>query len=89
MIGFAAASVLGGAAGSFEILALARALQGVSSALLAPAALSLLTTLFTDAQGLAGGGDRPAQVLDGADAVAGDAEPLGELAWLRIFQASA
>ncbi|MFD6874390.1 MULTISPECIES: MFS transporter [unclassified Streptomyces] len=48
VIGFAAASVLGGAAGNFELLVLARALQGVSGALLAPAALSLLTTLFTD-----------------------------------------
>ncbi|WP_246574563.1 MFS transporter [Streptomyces genisteinicus] len=48
VIGFAAASVLGGAAGTFELLVLARALQGVSGALLAPAALALLTTLFTD-----------------------------------------
>ncbi|MFI1352833.1 MFS transporter [Streptomyces sp. NPDC020898] len=48
VIGFAGASVLGGAAGNFELLVLARALQGVSGALLAPAALSLLTTIFTD-----------------------------------------
>ncbi|MFF2076185.1 MFS transporter [Kitasatospora sp. NPDC058162] len=48
VIGFAAASALGGAAGSFELLVLARAIQGISGALLAPAALSLLTTIFTD-----------------------------------------
>ncbi|MFF4855857.1 MFS transporter [Streptomyces rubiginosohelvolus] len=48
VIGFAAASALGGAAGNFEVLVLARALQGISGALLAPAALSLLTTIFTD-----------------------------------------
>ncbi|WNB86566.1 NtaA/DmoA family FMN-dependent monooxygenase [Cellulomonas sp. ATA003] len=48
LIGFAAASALGGAATSFEWLVAARALQGVFGALLAPAALSLLTTTFTD-----------------------------------------
>ncbi len=48
LVAFAAASALGGAAGNFEILVLARALQGVAGALLAPAALSLLTTTFTD-----------------------------------------
>ncbi|WP_298461113.1 MFS transporter [uncultured Cellulomonas sp.] len=48
LIGFAAASALGGAAQSFEWLVAARALQGVFGALLAPAALSLLTTTFTD-----------------------------------------
>jgi EmrB/QacA subfamily drug resistance transporter len=47
LVGFAAASALGGAAGSFEVLVAARALQGVFGALLAPAALSLLTTTFT------------------------------------------
>ncbi|TDC22945.1 DHA2 family efflux MFS transporter permease subunit [Streptomyces sp. 8K308] len=50
LVGFAAASALGGAAGSFEVLIAARALQGVFGALLAPAALSLLTTTFTDAR---------------------------------------
>jgi EmrB/QacA subfamily drug resistance transporter len=45
--GFAAASALGGFAGSFEVLVVARALQGAFAALLAPAALSLLTTTFT------------------------------------------
>jgi EmrB/QacA subfamily drug resistance transporter len=48
LVGFALASALGGAAQSFELLVLARALQGVFAALLAPAALSLLTTTFTD-----------------------------------------
>ncbi|MFJ3173517.1 MFS transporter [Streptomyces roseus] len=45
-IGFAAASALGGAAATFGVLVTARALQGVFAALLAPAALSLLTTTF-------------------------------------------
>ncbi|MEU9338492.1 MFS transporter [Streptomyces sp. NPDC048290] len=48
--GFAAASALAGAATSFEMLVFGRALQGVFGALLAPAALSLLTTTFTDAK---------------------------------------
>ncbi|WP_320784370.1 MFS transporter [Streptomyces sp. CRN 30] len=48
LIGFAAASALGGAAGGPGMLFLARALQGVFAALLAPSALSLLTTTFTD-----------------------------------------
>ncbi|MFG3286892.1 MFS transporter [Streptomyces sp. NPDC048111] len=48
LVGFALASAIGGAAPNFEILVTARALQGVFGALLAPAALSLLTTTFTD-----------------------------------------
>ncbi len=48
LIGFAVASALGGAAQSFGVLVAARALQGVFGALLAPAALSLLTTTFTE-----------------------------------------
>lgn len=47
LIGFAIASALGGAAGSFELLVTARALQGAFSALLAPTALAVLTTTFT------------------------------------------
>ena len=47
LIGFAVASALGGAAGSFELLVAARALQGVFGALLAPTALAVLTTTFT------------------------------------------
>lgn len=39
LIGFAGASAIGGAAQSFELLLAARAVQGVSAALLAPAAL--------------------------------------------------
>src|SRR5437763_15247141 len=46
--GFALASALGGAAQSFAMLAGARALQRAAGALLAPAALSLLTTTFTE-----------------------------------------
>ena len=48
LIGFAGASVVGGAASSFEILVAARVGQGVFGALLAPAALSLLTVSFTE-----------------------------------------
>jgi EmrB/QacA subfamily drug resistance transporter len=48
LLGFAGASALGGAAQSFELLVGARALQGMFGALLAPAALSILATTFTD-----------------------------------------
>lgn len=48
LIGFAAASALGGAAASSGMLFGARALQGAFAALLAPSALSLLATTFTD-----------------------------------------
>jgi EmrB/QacA subfamily drug resistance transporter len=48
LAGFATASAVGGAAGSFETLAVARAFQGAFGALLAPSALSLMTTTFTD-----------------------------------------
>ncbi|HEY5834254.1 MFS transporter [Streptomyces sp.] len=48
LIGFAVASAIGGAAPNFEILVMARALQGAFGAVLAPSALSLLTTSFTD-----------------------------------------
>ncbi|OIJ68891.1 MFS transporter [Streptomyces mangrovisoli] len=48
VVGFAVASALGGAATGFGMLVTARALQGVFGALLAPAALSLLNTTFTD-----------------------------------------
>jgi EmrB/QacA subfamily drug resistance transporter len=46
--GFALASGLGGAAGSFELLLASRALQGVFGALLAPAALSLIAVTFRE-----------------------------------------
>ncbi|MDI6097974.1 DHA2 family efflux MFS transporter permease subunit [Actinoplanes sp. NEAU-A12] len=48
LIGFALASALGGAAQNLELLIVARALQGVFGAALAPAALSLLSTTFTE-----------------------------------------
>ncbi|MGW2740725.1 MFS transporter [Streptomyces sp. NPDC001450] len=48
LVGFAAASALGGAATGPGMLFGARALQGVFAAVLAPSALSLLTTTFTD-----------------------------------------
>lgn len=48
LAGFALASAAGGAATSFLMLVVARACQGAFGALLAPAALSLLTTTFTD-----------------------------------------
>ncbi|MDN3023223.1 MFS transporter [Streptomyces sp. S.PB5] len=50
LIGFAAASALGGAATNEAMMFGARALQGVFGALLAPAALSLLAVMFTDAK---------------------------------------
>ena len=48
LVGFSAASAVGGAAESFGVLVAARAAQGVFGALLAPAALGLLTSIFTD-----------------------------------------
>ncbi|NUS23709.1 MAG: MFS transporter, partial [Streptomyces sp.] len=50
LIGFALASALGGAATNQAMMFGARALQGVFGALLAPAALSLLAVMFTDAK---------------------------------------
>ncbi|WP_432544475.1 MFS transporter [Kineococcus sp. SYSU DK002] len=48
LVGFAGASVVGGLAETFGQLVAARAGQGVFGALLAPSALALLTTTFTD-----------------------------------------
>src|ERR671915_474809 len=48
LLGFAGASALGGAAQSSARLVGPRALRGFSPAVLAPAALSILTTTFTD-----------------------------------------
>src|SRR5215208_6572131 len=48
LLGFAAASAVGGAAGSFGVLVAARAAQGLFGALLAPSALALLAITFTD-----------------------------------------
>ena len=76
LLGFAGASALGGAAQSFELLVGARALQGAFGALLAPAALSLLTTTFTEPverakafgvfAGIAGAGGAIGLLLGGA-----------------------
>jgi EmrB/QacA subfamily drug resistance transporter len=48
LLGFAGASAVGGAADSFGVLVAARAAQGAFGALLAPSALALLSTIFTD-----------------------------------------
>ncbi|MFI5783255.1 MFS transporter [Nocardia sp. NPDC051570] len=48
LVGFATASAIGGAAQNFDMLVGARVGQGVFAALLAPAALSLLTVTFTE-----------------------------------------
>jgi EmrB/QacA subfamily drug resistance transporter len=48
LVAFAAASALGGAAPSFAVLVIARTLQGVAGAMLAPAALGTLVTTFRD-----------------------------------------
>lgn len=47
LVGFAAASLFGGLAPTFELLIAARALQGAFGAVLAPTALAVLTTTFT------------------------------------------
>jgi len=76
LIGFALASAAGGAAPDFAVLASARAVQGVFGALLAPSALSLLATTFSDARergkafavfgAIAGGGGATGLLLGGA-----------------------
>jgi EmrB/QacA subfamily drug resistance transporter len=48
LAGFALASALGGAAQSFEMLVIARTLQGVFGAILAPSALGTLVSTFRD-----------------------------------------
>lgn len=75
LLGFAAASALGGAAVNTGMLLGARALQGVFGALLAPAALSLLAVTFTDPKerakafgvfgAIAGGGGAVGLILGG------------------------
>jgi len=47
---FGGASAVGGAAPNFMVLVTARAVQGAAGAMLAPAALSLLSTTFTQAK---------------------------------------
>jgi EmrB/QacA subfamily drug resistance transporter len=75
LIGFALASAVGGFAGNEATLLSARAAQGAFGALLAPAALSLLATTFTDARervkafgvfsAIAGGGGAVGLLLGG------------------------
>jgi EmrB/QacA subfamily drug resistance transporter len=75
LVGFGLASALGGAAQGLGTLLAARALQGVFAALLAPSALALLATTFTDAKErarafaifgvVAGGGSALGLVLGG------------------------
>jgi EmrB/QacA subfamily drug resistance transporter len=48
LVGFAVASAVGGAAPNIETLISARAVQGGFAAVMAPAALSLITVIFTD-----------------------------------------
>ncbi len=76
LLGFAAASALGGLAQTSAMLFGARALQGAFAAVMAPAALSLLTVTFTEPHerarafgvygGIAGGGAAIGLVLGGA-----------------------
>ncbi|MFK3979246.1 MFS transporter [Micromonospora sp. NPDC050397] len=75
LLGFAAASAIGGLAANTSMLLGARALQGVFGALLAPAALSLLAVTFTEAKerakafgvfgAIAGGGGAIGLILGG------------------------
>ncbi|MGV9253266.1 MFS transporter [Streptomyces sp. NPDC003697] len=75
LAGFAAASALGGAATNGAMMFGARALQGVFGAVLAPAALSLLAVMFSDAKerakafgiygAIAGGGGAVGLILGG------------------------
>ncbi|MFI6083033.1 MFS transporter [Streptomyces sp. NPDC051217] len=72
LIGFAGASALGGASLGQEMLYLSRALQGVFAALLAPSALSLLTTTFPS-------GKERAQAFGVFSAIAGGGSAIGLL----------
>src|SRR5207302_1613760 len=75
LFGFAAASALGGAATNEAMLFGARAVQGLFGALMAPAALSLLSTTFTEEKerarafgvygAIAGGGSAIGLILGG------------------------
>jgi EmrB/QacA subfamily drug resistance transporter len=76
LLGFAAASALGGAAQNGTTLFGARALQGMFAALLAPASLSLITVTFTEVKersrafavygAISGGGAAIGLILGGA-----------------------
>ena len=72
LIGFAGASAIGGASVGQEMLYLSRALQGVFAALLAPSALSLLTTTFPE-------GKERAQAFGVFSAIAGGGSAIGLL----------
>jgi EmrB/QacA subfamily drug resistance transporter len=48
LVAFAVASAAGGVAADFPLLVAARAVQGIAAALVAPAALSILTTSFAE-----------------------------------------
>lgn len=50
LVGFAAASIVGGAADGFAVLVVGRVAQGIFAALVAPAALAALTSDFVDAR---------------------------------------
>ncbi|KUJ70117.1 Puromycin resistance protein pur8 [Streptomyces albus subsp. albus] len=75
LVGFAAASALGGAAVNSAMLFGSRALQGVFGAMLAPSALSLLAVMFTETKerakafgifgAIAGGGGAVGLILGG------------------------
>ena len=75
LLGFAGASALGGIAASQDLLFAARALQGVFGALLAPAALSIVSVTFTEPKerakafavygGISGGGAAIGLILGG------------------------
>ena len=75
LLGFAVASALGGIANNGPLLYASRGLQGVFAAAMAPAALSLLTTTFTEPRerarafsvygGISGGGAALGLVLGG------------------------
>src|SRR5580704_1833203 len=76
LIGFAASSALGGLAQNSAMLFGARALQGAFAAVMAPSALALLTTAFTEPKerarafgvygGISGGGAAIGLILGGA-----------------------
>ena len=70
--GFAMASLIGGLAPSFELLILARALQGGFAALLAPAALALISVSFHDPK-------ERAKAFGGIGAISGGGAALGLL----------
>jgi EmrB/QacA subfamily drug resistance transporter len=72
LFGFAGASAVGGAAGSFGVLVAARGAQGVFAALLEPSALALLAITFSDS-------DERGKAFGIHGAVAGGASAVGLL----------